>query len=73
MPNKIEQTIKRVAEDTFPAQADALLPQDGGLAAPVNMDKDGRNPRVVPDGSGRKYFMFGISRWLSSGADIIAE
>jgi len=75
MPNKVEQMISGIAKKTLPTAASIFrMPAMTDLIADnVNFGEEGLNPRVVPDDSGKKYFAFGISRWKSSGADIIGE
>ena len=75
MPSKLETIIGKIAVDALPRASDPFTTLDGSqpIALDANSGSDGLNPRVVPDDSGKRYFAFGISRWKSSDADIIAE
>jgi hypothetical protein len=75
MPNKVEEVISRVARGSLPRASDPYTTLDGSqpIALDANTGADGLDPLVIPDDSGKRYFAFGISRWKSSDADIIAE
>jgi hypothetical protein len=75
MPNKLEEIITKIAQNAVPRGASTYgsIDDTEAISRGVNISSDGLNPRVVPDDSGKRYFAFGISRWKSSDADIIAE
>ena len=70
--NKIEKIIGNAVKRNFPAAADMFLYNPVLLSQfPIDHNDEAMDTRDLKDGSGREYFMWGISRW--GDGDIVAE
>lgn len=70
--NKVEKIIGNVVKDRFSAMGDMFLYNPALLSQiPIDHNDEDMNGRDLKDGSGRNYFMWGISRW--GDGDIVAE
>lgn len=70
--NQIERIIKNVVEKNYPVlEYNFLVNETMNSVLAVEAKEENTDKRAVGDGSGRQYFMWGISKW--GDGDIIAE